>query len=253
MPVLNKINYLDTGSGKALILIHGFLGSNTLWVHQIKELKKYFRVIAIDLPGYGKSNKAKSLNKIKQFSGMIERLLKKLKINNYYLIGHSMGGMIAQEIAAKNKNIKKVILHATGPIGEMPGRFETIQASRNKLKKNGVLKQASYISKTWFVKGDKNKNYNICKKAYKKVSYKTADLSMKAMQDWNGIKNLKKISIPTLITWGNQDKSYNRAQVEILIKNIKNSKLKVFNNCAHNVHLEKIRAFNKVVLEFLKK
>ena len=253
MPVLNKINYLDTGSGKALVLIHGFLGSNALWVHQVKEFKKYFRVIAIDLPGYGKSNKAKPLNKIKQFSGMIERLLNKLKINNFYLIGHSMGGMIAQEIAAKNKNIKKVILHATGPIGEMPGRFETIQASRNKLKKNGVLKQACFISKTWFVKEDRNKNYNICKKAYKKVSYKTADLSMKAMQDWNGTKNLKKISIPTLITWGNKDKSYNRAQVEILRKNIKNSKLKVFNNCAHNVHLEKIRAFNKAVLEFLKK
>ena len=253
MSVLNKINYLDTGSGEVLVLIHGFLGSKALWKYQIEEFKKYFRVIAIDLPGYGASNKVKPVNSVKKFSKIIEKLLSKLRIDNFYLIGHSMGGMIAQEIASKNKNIKKVILHATGPIGEMPGRFETIQASRKKLKINGVKKQASFISKTWFVKGDKNQNYNICKKAYSRVSYKTADLSMKAMQDWNGVKNLKKIKIPTLITWGNKDKSYNRQQVEMLRKNIKKSKLKIFNNCAHNVHLEKITDFNKTVLQFLTK
>ena len=75
---------------------------------------------------------------------------------------------------------------------------------------------------------------------------------MQAMQNWNGIVNLKKIKIPTLITWGNKDKSYTRQQVEMLKNRIKNSKLRVFNNCAHNAHLENIKAFNKEVLKFLK-
>ncbi len=193
MPVLNNIHYLDSGSGKELVLIHGFLGNNTLWTYQIKEFQKYFRVIAIDLPGYGKSSEAKPLNDIKKFSKAVEKLLHALKINNFYLMGHSMGGMIAQEIASKNKNIRKVVLHATGPIGDMPGRFETIKASRKKLKINGVKKQASFISKTWFVNGDKNKNYKICKNAYANISFTTADLSMQAMQNWNGIVNLKKL------------------------------------------------------------
>ena len=252
MTVLNNIHYLDSGSGKEFVLIHGFLGNNTLWTYQIKEFQKYFRVIAIDLPGYGKSSEAKPLNDIKKFSKAVEKLLHALKINNFYLMGHSMGGMIAQEIASKNKNIRKVVLHATGPIGDMPGRFETIKASRKKLKINGVKKQASFISKTWFVNGDKNKNYKICKSAYANISFTTADLSMQAMQNWNGIVNLKKIKIPTLITWGNKDKSYTRQQVEMLKNRIKNSKLRVFNNCAHNAHLENIKAFNKEVLKFLK-
>lgn len=250
---LNKIHYTDTKKGFPLVLVHGFLGSNELWKYQIKEFKKEFRVIAIEIPGYGKNIKIKPLSSVKSCAKYVLQVIHLLKIKNFYLIGHSMGGMIAQEIASKKNGLKKVVLHATGPIGEMPGRFETIKESRKKLKKNGVIKQASFISKTWFVKGDKNQNYNICKKAYKNVSYKTADLSMKAMQDWNGLKNLKKIKIPTLITWGNKDKSYNRQQVEILRKNIKNSTLKIFNNCAHNVHLEKIKAFNQTVLKFLKK
>ena len=251
MPIINKAHILDTKKGFPLVLIHGFLGSNDLWKYQIKAFRKNFRVIAIELPGYGKNYKLKPLQSISAFTNYVLQILKQLKIKEFYLIGHSMGGMIAQEIAIKNKNLKKVVLHATGPQGEMPERFETLKVSRQKLKKNGIKKQGHFIASTWFVKGSKHQNFKICKNSYEKVKLKTADYSMLAMQKWDGRKNLKKIKTPTLITWGDKDKSYGRPQVMKLKKNIKKSKLKVFKNCAHNVHLEKINDFNKSVMSFL--
>ena len=51
----SKIHYIDTGKGRVLVLLHGFLGSHEVWSVFIKKLSKKFRVIAIDLPGHGET------------------------------------------------------------------------------------------------------------------------------------------------------------------------------------------------------
>ena len=73
-----------------------------------------------------------------------------------------------------------------------------------------------------------------------------------SFKNWNGVQNLKNIKNKTLIIWGNKDKSYDITQVNILKKNILNSSLNIFKNCAHNIHLEKVNEFNSKVQEFLK-
>ena len=72
------------------------------------------------------------------------------------------------------------------------------------------------------------------------------------IRDRNGIKDLKNIKNPTLIIWGNKDKAYNYDQVSILNKNIPNNEISIFENCSHNVHLEKPVEFNNCVEDFLK-
>ena len=128
----------DTGKGFPLVLVHGFLGSSVMWMPQIEYLKKNYRVIAPDLPGFGKSNKLKSYKSINLMAKSILKCLKKKKIDKFYLLGHSMGGMIVQEIfKLAEKKIIKLICYGTGSIGEIPGRFETIEETRKKLKKEG--------------------------------------------------------------------------------------------------------------------
>ena len=51
-----KIYFSDKGKGRAIVLLHGFLGSSELWIETINKLSNYFRVIAIDLPGHGESS-----------------------------------------------------------------------------------------------------------------------------------------------------------------------------------------------------
>ena len=91
----------DEGKGFPLVLVHGFLGSSKMWGPQIDFFKDYFRVITPDLPGYGKSNKAKSRNSIQSTANLLLDCLKEKKIDKFYLLGHSMGGMIVQEMAKK--------------------------------------------------------------------------------------------------------------------------------------------------------
>ena len=244
----------DAGKGFPLVLVHGFLGSSKMWEPQINFFKDYFRVITPDLPGFGKSNKVKSFNSIESIANLLLEVLEKKKINKFNLLGHSMGGMIVQEMAKNSVNkISKLVCYSTGSIGEMPGRFESVDQSREKLKKNGLEATAKHIAKTWFTKGEQAEYFNICIEAGKQTSIEAADNALVAFKNWNGVDALKNIKNKTLIVWGDKDKSYDINQIKILKKNILNSTLAIFEGCAHNVHLEKVEEFNKQIQEFLNK
>jgi len=178
--------------------------------------------------------------------------LKKKKIEKFNLIGHSMGGMIVQEIVKiAGDKVNKLICFATGPIGNIPDRFESLDVSIKRLKEEGIKKTVKRIPPKWFVNGNKAKNYNLCENAVKETSQETANNALNAMKNWNGLENLKNIKNATLIIWGDKDVSYNFDQVEMLNKNISNSKLEIFKDCCHNVHLEEPEKFNKTVKTFL--
>jgi len=172
----------DEGKGFPLVLVHGFLGSSIMWKPLIDFFKDYFRVITPDLPGYGKSNKTKSHNTIQSIANLLLDCLGKKKIDKFHLLGHSMGGMVVQEMAKKGEDkILKLICYSTGSRGEMPGRFETIDQSRENLKKKGLEITAKNIAKTWFIKGEDAKYFDICISAGKQTSLETADNSLVAI------------------------------------------------------------------------
>ena len=242
----------DKGKGFPLVLVHGYLGSSEMWCHQKSYFSNFCRVIAPALPGFGESSGAQSLDSINKMAKFVIEMIDEKNIDKFNLLGHSMGGMIVQEIVKiANQRVNKLICFATGSIGEIPGRFETIDETRNKLKKEGIEISFERVPKKWFVKGDKDKNYYLCQKAVKNVTLETADNALKAMKNWSGINNLKNIDSETLIIWGNKDTSYNFVQVDTLNKNIKNSKLVIFKDCAHNVHLEKTDEFNNLIKNFI--
>ena len=244
----------DIGEGFPFVLVHGYLGSSEMWTFQKEFFSKDYRVIIPALPGFGESHNVKSLNSINKMAKEIINVLDQKKIDKFNLIGHSMGGMIVQEITKLiGDRVNKLICFATGSIGDIPGRFETMDETREKLKKEGTQLSFSRVPLKWFVKGDKDKNYFLCENAVKNVSLEAADNALLAMKNWRGKENLKNIKNETLIIWGDKDTSYNFDQVDTLNKNIKNSRLKIFKGCAHNVHLEQPDKFNKLVKEFISK
>ena len=249
---MQEIYVDDIGEGYPLVLVHGFLGSSAMWSPQKEFLSKYYRVIAPALPGFGESSKIKSLDSINAMAEKVLEILNKKEIKKFNLMGHSMGGMIVQEMAKiSGEKINKLICYATGPIGDIPGRFEPIDVSREKLKENGIAETSNRISKKWFVEGDQAKYFYLCDNANKATSEEAADNALNALKNWNGIDNLKKINNETLIIWGDKDTAYNFDQVDALSKNIPNSKMEIFKGCSHNVHLELPEKFNEIVKNFI--
>ena len=246
--------YIDEqGNGFPLVLVHGFLGSSEMWNPQKKFLSKYFRVITPALPGFGESNKLKSHNSINAMAETVLKCLEEMNIEKFNLLGHSMGGMIVQEMVKISGNkINKLICYATGSIGDIPGRFETMDISRERLRKEGIKETVRRVSKKWFVEEDKAKYFYLCENATKEITEETADNALIAMKNWRGYENLKNIHNETLIVWGDRDISYNFEQVKILNKKIPKSSLIIFKGCSHNVHLEESEKFNNTIRDFLK-
>ena len=251
---MKHLTYSKIGKGFPIVLIHGYLGGPAMWQFQIEDLKKNYEVITPSLAGYAESASIKSPNSIFENAKLVIDLLNHLRIRNFFLLGHSMGGMIVQEIAAiDTSTVEKLICIGTGPIGTLPSRFETIEETRQKILSLGLKSVREEIAKTWFVDYENSKGYYICLEESKKATQQAALASLTAWEKWNGLKQLLKINCPTLIIWSDKDKSYDWTQQQALKEGIKDSEIIVIKNCAHNAHMEKPLEFNEILLNFLKK
>jgi 3-oxoadipate enol-lactonase len=96
-----SIHYLIRGQGEPLLLIHGLGGSGADWVFQVAALEKRFQVIVPDLPGSGRSAPPRDEYTIEGFATSLWSLLDHLGISRTNIIGFSMGGAVALEMAAR--------------------------------------------------------------------------------------------------------------------------------------------------------
>ena len=148
---MNLLSYKKIGKGKPFVLVHGYLGGQEMWRFQ-EDLKDHFELIMPSLPGYGESAFMTAPSTIRENAVKVFELLDHLGIETFYLLGHSMGGMIVQEMAALSpERVERLICFGTGSIGVLPSRFETIEESREKIKKVGIKQARESIAKTWFV------------------------------------------------------------------------------------------------------
>jgi pimeloyl-ACP methyl ester carboxylesterase len=94
-----KIYYSDLGKGRVIVLLHGFLGSSEIWLETIKSLSRFFRVIAIDLPGHGESASYGYIHSMDLMAKAVKMIMDNLKLKRYVIAGHSMGGYTALAFA----------------------------------------------------------------------------------------------------------------------------------------------------------
>lgn len=234
-----------------LVLVHGYLGGSSQWIEQVAVFSQYFHVVTVDLPGFGLNHSMESPETIRGYAEFVLNQLDRKGVEQFHLLGHSMGGMIVQEMAAMvPSRINYLILYGTGPVGMLPNRFETIEESKRRVVADGTQLTGRRIAATWFVQREQAAQYHVCAELADKVSLQASLAGLSAMEAWSGVPYLTQIKSPTLVLWGDSDRTYQWSQPEQLWNNIPAAQLGVIPGCAHAVHLEKPHVFNAVLMDF---
>lgn len=249
---IKDINFIRKGSGKKVLLLHGWGVDLTIYSGIFEHLSKYFDTIALDLPGFGKSPIPSVDWGIYQYADIIYQFI---KYHNFYpcsLLGHSFGGRIAIILGSKYSDIlDKIIL--VDSAGIKPKR--TIKYYYRVY----TYKILKFIVKTYCVLSKNN-----FEKTLKILKDK---LKIKGSSDYENAKNLKNIFVKvvnqdlscdaknikkqTLIIWGEKDDSTPLYMAKKLKNYIKDSGLVIFENAGHYSFLEQFNKFTTTIIYFL--
>ena len=105
-----KINHKTYGEGDhTLLFVHGWCINQSYWSHQVEALSKQYKIVTVDLPGFGSSGKNRKKWTIENYGKDIDAVINQLALKNVILIGHSMGGDIILETALRNKEVIALI------------------------------------------------------------------------------------------------------------------------------------------------
>jgi pimeloyl-ACP methyl ester carboxylesterase len=134
-----SIFFREQGTGKPIVLIHGFCETREIWEGFDEKLSNYGCVISIDLPGFGKSPLPQGPFSIDLIAGIVLNWLKEKQIKEPVLVGHSLGGYVVLAMAAKDPEFcKKIVLFHSSVFADSAEKM----ANRNKVidfvTKNGV-------------------------------------------------------------------------------------------------------------------
>ena len=236
---------------KPLVLVHGFMGGSEQWALQAP-LGKDRNLICVDLPGFGKNAHLEPIRSIAGYAEWVLAELDRLMVRRFDLLGHSMGGMVVQEmIRQAPERAGKLVLCGTGPLGVLPGRFEPIETTMERVRIDGANSTARRIAATWFLDNEAAPEYPACAAIAEQSGLSAILAGLDAMPGWSGVDHLPQIAAETLIVWGCGDRTYPWSQTEALWRAIPNSQLAVLPDCAHAVHMERPSLFNQIVGEFL--
>lgn len=257
MPVLQlqdlALYYEVTGDGSPLLLIHGLGSSSRDWEMQIEPFAKDYQVITLDLRGHGQSGKPPGPYSIRMFAEDTAALVRRIDILPAHVVGISMGGMVAFELAVHFPQLLRS-LTIVNSYPEM--RVETLQEHLQVWRRFLILEllgmrgmgrmlggrlfpfpEQSDLRETFVSRWAQNN-----KRAYRE--------SLRAILNWDVESRLGEIDCPVLVVASDQD-YVTVEEKRVYTAKIPNAKLVIIEDARHAVTAERPDQFNTVLRDFL--
>lgn len=240
--------YEESGQGFPLLLIHGLLSDLTSWRYQIKPLSAHYRVVTVDLKGFGKSTKPRSQYRVHSHADDLFNLLQQLKITQTHVCGLSMGGMVAEVLAIKYPQIVKGLILAD---------------SAAMISDAAVSDRLTLISEhdmNWFANWGTKKILRLAsdeakdhvREMIRRVDRTDYRLAIISTAGFNIANDLKKIKAPVIIIQGERDETVPMWHAEQLKSWIPGARFEIMKGASHMTPVDNSEEFNKLVLDFLK-
>ena len=235
------------GSGETILLLHGAGGSASL-IPAVEELSADYDVIMPDHPGYGLSRDSKQTTTISDLAYHYLDFIEDQALTGVHLIGHSMGGWIAAEIAVRSQAALKSLtlicsagIHVKGvPKGDL-FLWSPEETARNLfVKQEAVDQMLRYEPSSEELEIMIRNRVSSAKYAWHPRFY-NPDLS----------KWLHRITVPTLVLWGDQDKIFPQEYAAAFGEFMPHADVEVFSDCGHVPHIDRPDGFYPRLRSFL--
>ena len=255
---LNDISlyYEVHGSGDPLVLIAGLASDSQSWGPVIPLLARQFQLILFDNRGSCRTLSAEQSFSLSQNAADVRELLEYLEIPRAHLLGHSMGGYIAQLLAIHTpERVQRLILAGTS--GQSSARnnqmmqdWRDTDLTPEQFFRNFFywIYTPHFFENTGLVK--RTLNYVL---KYPYAQSQTAFSSqVDACGNFSGAGDLSQILAPTLVLCGNEDIMVPIAESRVLTGKIPGAQLTIIQNAAHAIHMEQPAEFVSSITDFLK-
>jgi pimeloyl-ACP methyl ester carboxylesterase len=261
----SEVSYVEMGEGPPLVFVHGLSGAWQNWLEQLPRFSRDHRVIALDLPGFGASPMPPWEISIPAYGRFLRDFCERLGIDRSVLIGNSMGGFIATEVAiGEPERVEKLVLVSAAGITWARARREpAVMIGR-------VGRAALPVALRLQLSGIRRPGLR--KRAFQGVFHDPNSLRREALWEnfapainspgyLEAITNLfgydirdrlEEIEVPTLVVWGRNDRVVPVPAALSYKKRIgDNATLEIFDECGHVPQIERPVRFNRLLESFL--
>jgi pimeloyl-ACP methyl ester carboxylesterase len=271
-----------------VLFIHGAGAALNTWDYNIEAFAKQFRVLALDLPGFGNSDKPDIPYSLDLFADFINKFMEAKNVDKAVLVGNSMGGEIAILVSLKypDKVHQLVLVDSTGADNYLNMSVLLISKYDNFLGRNVIKAATSLAPKSRFIydrmmwkfferdgKNDYPSAFFYDVHSYPTEEYVRGEIdylydfiaspeypkymtalgrSLDSLRNSDTYEKIKEIKVPTLLVWGHEDGIVPIHNAFTFNNEITPSWMTLFPNCCHLPMLESPDRFNKEVIGFIR-
>lgn len=250
-----RLYYDERGVGPPLLFIHGLGSSSRDWFEQVPHFSDRYRVLRVDLRGHGRSERPPGPYHIAQFARDVAVALRRLSAAPAHIVGLSMGGMVALELAAGARSLVRSLVVVNSVADAELQTWHDVWfylSRRTAVQVLGMQRVGEIIAKKLFVKPGQEGLRREFIKRWSQNDKQAYVWSVDAIMGWSVTDRLPRISTPTLLVSSDQDYTPVSAKNRMAAR-MPNAELAVVNDARHALSVEKPDAFNALVDDFLRR